>query len=129
MAASQGFAYLLALVVKWKLLEAFVVPTGAMAPTIYGAHADVVCRNCGMKYAVSMSSWAHRRQDREPVRTVCPNCGQPDIDVRSFPANDGDQLLVHKLARIYVRWPALMASARCVCCGRAPPSSACSPAE
>jgi len=99
MAASQGFAYLLALVVKWKLLEAFVVPTGAMAPTIYGAHADVVCRNCGMKYAVSMSSWAHRRQDREPVRTVCPNCGQPSEIGALARILQGDRIIVEKISQ------------------------------
>ncbi|MGD0900218.1 MAG: signal peptidase I [Thermoguttaceae bacterium] len=103
MAASDGFAYLLAFLVKWKLLEAFVVPTGAMAPTIYGAHADVVCQNCGMEYAVSMSRWAEMQRGREPVHAACPNCGQPSEIGPHDPVLRGDRILVDKISQPH-RW-------------------------
>jgi signal peptidase I len=99
MPASEGFAYVLALVVRWKLLEAFVVPTGAMAPTIYGAHADVACQNCGMKYAVNMSRWAQTRLDREPVGAACPNCGRPSEIGPHDPILPGDRIMVEKLSQ------------------------------
>jgi signal peptidase I len=103
MAASNGFAFLLAFLVKWKLLEAFVVPTGAMAPTIYGAHADVVCQNCGMKYAVSMSRWTEMPWDRQSVHAACPNCGQPSEIGPREPVLSGDRIAVDKISQAR-RW-------------------------
>ena len=35
--------------------EAFVIPTGSMAPTLMGRHKDVVCPKCGCPYQVSAS--------------------------------------------------------------------------
>jgi signal peptidase I len=99
MAAREGLAYLLALLLKWKVLEAFVVPTGAMAPTIYGAHSDVVCQNCGMKYAVTMSMVAQNPQERRSVHASCPNCGQTtDIGIKA-PILQGDRILVDKISQ------------------------------
>ena len=70
----------LALSLRHTLAEAFVIPTGAMAPTVYGAHADLTCDGCGFDYTVSMSGWTlpGARRRREPVPAACPNCGQPD---------------------------------------------------
>ena len=42
MDASEFLSYILATLIRWKLFEAFIIPTGAMAPTIYGAHSDVL---------------------------------------------------------------------------------------
>jgi signal peptidase I len=96
--AREGFAYLLAFLLKWKLLEAFIVPTGAMAPTIYGAHAGVVCQNCGMKYAVSMSTVVMHPEFRSAVYADCPNCGQPaEIDDHAS-ILQGDRILVDKIS-------------------------------
>lgn len=97
MAAREGFAYLLAFLLKWKVLEAFIVPTGGMAPTIYGAHADVVCENCGMKYAVGMSMPAQMPLDRRPIHASCPNCGQPAEIGLDAPILQGDRILVDKI--------------------------------
>jgi len=99
MGSSDGFAYVLALLLKWKLLEAFVVPTGAMAPTVYGAHADVVCQNCGQEYAVSMSRWAFSRAGREAVPCACPNCGQRSEVGLHESIRRGDRILVEKISQ------------------------------
>lgn len=62
------FVYLL--VVKGFLLPLFIIPTGSMAATLNGAHADRTCPNCGWEYAVGV-------EDAGPVQTNivgCPNC-------------------------------------------------------
>jgi signal peptidase I len=92
---------------KWKVAEAFLVPTGAMAPTIYGAHADVVCSNCGMTFGVNMSQWSGSPSAREPVKAGCPNCSQMaeiGVDGRIL---SGDRILVEKIGRPR-RWDLLV---------------------
>src|SRR5437763_949284 len=49
--------------------EAYVVPTGSMAPTLVGHHKEVVCANCRFRYVLGMDD-----QGRTG-RAVCPNCG------------------------------------------------------
>jgi len=78
-----------------------------MAPTVYGAHADLVCRNCGMEYAVSMSRPPGPQHQREPVRAACPNCGQPSEVGRHDPVLPGDRILVEKISRPR-RWDLLV---------------------
>lgn len=99
MSGSDLFAYLIALAVRWRLLEAFVIPTGAMAPTIYGAHANVQCQNCDTEYAVSMSRWVQMPNRREAVVAVCANCGQPSKIGPRDPIRDGDRILVEKISQ------------------------------
>jgi signal peptidase I len=84
--------------------EGFVVPTGAMADTIYGYHKDVTCPECGHRFAVNCSIEAERVGGRDNfVRScTCPNCrtdipmltrdGTPGYETRS-----GDRILVSKL--------------------------------
>ena len=47
-------AVVLALIIRASVVEAFVVPTGSMAPTIYGQHVESRCGTCGFKLAVGM---------------------------------------------------------------------------
>jgi len=37
------------------LVQAFVIPTGSMAPTLMGRHKEVSCPQCGFVYAVNAS--------------------------------------------------------------------------
>lgn len=97
------------------VVEAFVIPTGSMAPTLKGAHARFVCENCGYHYDVNYSSpnrsgteiniprTATRRDERgrvfrEEWRVYCPNCGfQAGSDQASAPRiYYGDRILVLK---------------------------------
>jgi signal peptidase I len=48
-------AFILALGVRGFLVQAFVIPTGSMAPTLMGRHKEVVCPQCGFTYAVNAS--------------------------------------------------------------------------
>src|SRR3978361_487458 len=48
-------AFVLAFLFRTFEAEAFVIPTGSMAPTLMGRHKDVVCPKCGYRYEVSAS--------------------------------------------------------------------------
>ena len=49
-------AFILAFLFRTVEAEAFVIPTGSMAPTLMGAHKDVDCPECGYQYAAGASS-------------------------------------------------------------------------
>lgn len=70
--------------------EAYIVPTGSMAPTLLGNHREVDCTNCGFRFAM-----AHDDEDRAG-RAVCPNCGQTDLDHAPAVLCSGDRVLVQK---------------------------------
>lgn len=46
-------AVILALIIRHFAMEAFVIPTGSMAPTLLGDHFRVECPNCGYEFALS----------------------------------------------------------------------------
>ncbi len=84
-------AVILALIIRVFVLEAFVIPTGSMAATLYGEHFDLKCENCGFKYAVGYSP------GYEPIfeRILCPNCGFRPLSLPS--PSGGDRILVNKV--------------------------------
>src|SRR5947209_19706104 len=49
-------AMILALLVRGFEAEAFVIPTGSMAPTLMGRHKEVTCPQCGYVYTVNASA-------------------------------------------------------------------------
>ena len=53
---SLAVAFILALLFKAFIAEAFVIPTGSMAPTLMGAHKDIQCEECGYQYQCGASS-------------------------------------------------------------------------
>ena len=48
-------AFILALLVRGFEAEAFVIPTGSMAPTLMGRHKEITCPQCGYLYSVNAS--------------------------------------------------------------------------
>ena len=48
-------AVVLAFLIRTFQAEAFVIPTGSMAPTLMGAHKDVFCDQCGQRFRVNAS--------------------------------------------------------------------------
>ncbi len=48
-------AIILAILIRGFDAEAFVIPTGSMAPTLMGRHKEVTCPQCGHVYAVNAS--------------------------------------------------------------------------
>ncbi len=76
-------AFVLAFLFRTFEAEAFVIPTGSMAPTMMGRHKDVVCEKCGFPYQISASEEVHSESGqpvisgKRPVQVVagtCPNC-------------------------------------------------------
>src|SRR3954447_18952139 len=70
--------------------EAYIVPTGSMAPTLLGQHDEVVCPNCGFRFAVG------RDYEGRAGRPICPNCGQDELEGVAAVECNGDRLLVQK---------------------------------
>ncbi len=48
-------AFVLAFLIRTYVAEAFVIPTGSMAPTLMGQHKDVFCDQCGTRFKVNSS--------------------------------------------------------------------------
>jgi len=104
---SLAVAFILALIFKAFIAEAFVIPTGSMAPTLMGAHKDTVCQECGFQYQSGASSEYNEgaKNDSLVFATVCPLCRKPQpLDLENN-ANHrtftGDRILVSKLAYVF----------------------------
>ena len=52
---SIAVAFVLAFLFRTFEAEAFVIPTGSMAPTLQGRHKDVICPECEFRIASSAS--------------------------------------------------------------------------
>jgi signal peptidase I len=71
------FVVVLVLLLKAFVAQAFVIPTGSMAVTLYGYQMDVVCPKCGVEFPVNASYEVDPSDGLEPLpvaRCICPNC-------------------------------------------------------
>lgn len=98
-------ALILAFVFRAFIVEAFVIPTGSMAPTLYGAHGTIACEDCGTEFAYGLRDLEdHRRTNPilSTARAVCPNCNHRNTDLTvsddKLNAEKGDRILV-------LKWP------------------------
>src|SRR5689334_3438172 len=107
-------AFVLAFLFRTFEAEAFVIPTGSMAPTLMGRHKDVECPKCGYRYQVSASEEESDDQRRPPSDCLsgkCPMCQYVMPMVPNLPPNipeaeqgkipfqrsyNGDRILVNK---------------------------------
>ncbi len=81
--------------------EAYVVPTGSMAPTLLGWHRELVCPNCRCPFDVGIDDGGRS------APAVCPNCGEADLDRTTAVECGGDRVLVQKFlydSRAPKRW-------------------------
>lgn len=69
--------------------EAYIVPTGSMAPTLLGAHRDLACNQCGFPFALGVD------EDGRAGLAICPNCAA-NLAEAAATERSGDRLLVHK---------------------------------
>ena len=70
-------AVILALLFRGFVAEAFVIPTGSMAPTLQGRHKDIECPKCGAWYQISGSRGAGRTTcstGQHVDQRTCPIC-------------------------------------------------------
>lgn len=108
-------AFILAFVFRAFVVEAFVIPTGSMAPTLLGAHMRFTCRECGYVFDVNYPARPSNAAGDDieiPSRAgadrvfgaYCPNCKHK---VEREQAEDpyiryGDRILVLKY--LYIPW-------------------------
>ncbi len=98
-------AVLLALMFKTFEAEAFIIPTGSMAPSLNGQHIDLECENCGFQYH-SGDRTEIGNDDQRVYSTQCPIC---QYETELSPARDadhvsnsGDRILVNKFIYDFV---------------------------
>ncbi|MEQ1905235.1 MAG: signal peptidase I [Pirellulaceae bacterium] len=83
--------------------EAYIIPTGSMAPTLQGQHMDVHCDKCNTQYLTGSSddnSTVEVSKRRRVTTTFCPFCRSPMVMRPSANAehvsNQGDRIVVNK---------------------------------
>ncbi|MGC9454469.1 MAG: signal peptidase I [Phycisphaerae bacterium] len=94
-------AIVLAFVLRAFLIEAFVIPTGSMAPRLLGEHWSLQCPACGYQYDYGLGQHSGgavgRRMQSIPAEARCPNCTYPYNHSREGRyLNSGDRVLVLK---------------------------------
>src|SRR5436309_9891070 len=80
-------AFILAFIFRCFVVEAFVIPTGSMAPTLLGAHSRFECPDCGYRFDVNYSSPDRRASDRREAEAH-PSADEIDIPERVQPYLD-----------------------------------------
>ncbi|OWK43854.1 S26 family signal peptidase [Fimbriiglobus ruber] len=111
------FVVALVLMLKLFVVEAFVIPTGSMAETLYGYHKNVTCKECGYTFPVNSSDEVDPQDGVTKLVTgaCCPNCRfpynwveaavkqkvpfldkKPKEKEAEFSPESGDRVLVHK---------------------------------
>jgi signal peptidase I len=112
---SIAIAFALAFLFKTFEAEAFVIPTGSMAPTLMGRHKDVVCPECGYRYSAGEETDRDGNPRRTPsgaideryemVECSCPICRfGMSVDPKASdsigeqnPSYSGDRIWVSKV--------------------------------
>jgi signal peptidase I len=102
------------LVTRAFITEAYIVPTGSMAPALAGNHKSCQCPCCGYPIMIGAPpprSPLRRADGLGPSETRapaerdaaahyqlarCPNCGFGQLNLDQVPECPGDRLLVHK---------------------------------
>ncbi len=115
---SFGVALILAFLFRAFVAEAFVIPTGSMAPALMGAHKDVRCPECGFDYQAGASVEYDElgyRTDNICLTTTCPLCRfELPLDLANNANHwtfSGDRILVSKFAYMFKtpkRWDVIV---------------------
>lgn len=112
-------ALILAFVFRAFVIEAFIIPTGSMAPTLLGAHVRVTDPSSGYVFTVEVPEWAREEvvpgqnggqrtvlrdyvtvpnADNDALVVASPMTRYPIEIPKGTPVNAGDRILVNKLA-------------------------------
>jgi len=103
-----AIAFALAFLFKTFQAEAYVIPTGSMAPTLHGRHKEVTCPSCRLAFQVGASTEldddsGYIISEQRIEGTLCPNCRRP-INAEDAPAFNGDRIIVNKEVAEYKRF-------------------------
>src|SRR5713226_4600050 len=92
------FVVVLVLLLKSFTAEAFVIPTGSMAETLWGYQKLVTCPQCGYEFPVNCSREVEDRKHPKVENCVCPNCMYEISFGKEYDpsCNTGDRVLVAK---------------------------------
>ncbi len=95
------FALILAFLFRTFEAEAFVIPTGSMAPTLYGRHKEANCEKCGAHIVVGASEEFNAEagalyEGSRLLAALCPNCRFENKQLKDALAFNGDRILVNK---------------------------------
>ena len=83
-------AFVLAFVFRAYVVEAFVIPTGSMAPTLLGEHLSVTCPQCGYRFTADVPDIERAEE------AICPMCAYENPLRWPFRVSAGDRILVLK---------------------------------
>jgi len=92
-------AFILAFVFRAFIVEAFVIPTGSMAVTLYGKQLTKTCSTCGYEYTLGVPTQYDLNSYKRGIKLCCPNCNMQTDEFRfsEFRRPDsGDRILVQK---------------------------------
>jgi signal peptidase I len=93
-------AFVFAFLFRTFIAEAFIIPTGSMAETLYGRHKDVHCPQCKTRFRVGASEEIDRENgyflpNQRLKYGFCPNC-RFQMDIEDELPFAGDRILVNK---------------------------------
>lgn len=90
-------AFILAFVFRAYVVEAFVIPTGSMAPTLLGHHLRIECSQCGYHFESDSGDDASGKSRlSSSEEAFCPMCYYGNELTRGERVRAGDRILVHK---------------------------------
>jgi signal peptidase I len=102
-------AIVLALLFRAFECEAFIIPTGSMAPSLNGQHFDLECENCQLRYHSGTDGEQERNNGKHRGHsTHCPVCQYQTVLSASrklkpdHQSNNGDRILVNKFVYDFV---------------------------
>ncbi len=84
-------ALILALTFRAFVVEAFVIPTGSMAPTLLGAHFKATCPKCGYGFDTE-ADLRHQYFNDRGTRTINNTQNQELVSNRNLPCDNEDIL-------------------------------------
>ncbi|QDT67455.1 signal peptidase I [Planctomycetes bacterium MalM25] len=104
-------AFVLAFLIRTYVAEAFVIPTGSMAPTLMGQHKDVFCDQCGVRFKVNSSDDSERylaqiRKQREQLDAeiqqirLAVNAGRLSSEEAQRRINNGEQYYARQIESV-----------------------------